>query len=176
MLKVENIEVYIGEHRILRDVSLEVNQGECVAIIGANGAGKTALIRSITGLNKPRSGRILFQSQDTRQLKAHDIARLGLACVPEGRRPFREMSVLTTYAWAPMRPAPGANSRKSLDESYRPFSILAERLKQPAGTLSGGQQQMLAIGRALMSRPVLLLVDELSLGLARWWLRKFIGC
>lgn len=166
MLRIDNLQVYIGEHRILTDVSLEVNQGERVAVLGANGAGKTTLIRTIVGLAKPKVGRIMFQNQDITALAPQEIARLGLACVPEGRRPFKDMSVLDNLRLGAYAPRPRKELNDSLAEVTRLFPVLARRLSQAAGTLSGGEQQMLAIGRALMSRPVLLLVDELSLGLA----------
>jgi len=145
---------------------LEVNQGERVAILGANGAGKTTLIRSVAGLLKPRSGRIEFQGTRLDRLTPQAIARLGIACVPEGRRPFREMSVLDNLRMGAYIPRARASLEESLKEVTTLFPSLKDRLYQPAGTLSGGEQQMLAIGRALMSRPLLLLVDELSLGLA----------
>lgn len=166
MLKIENIDVYIGEHRVLRDVSLDVNDGERVAVIGANGAGKTTLIRSIVGLQKPRSGRILFEGRQIEGLAPYEISKLGLACVPEGRRPFGDMSVLDNLRMGAYNPEPRRNLKQTLEEVTALFPVLRDRLNQPAETLSGGEQQMLAIGRALMSQPKLLLVDELSLGLA----------
>jgi branched-chain amino acid transport system ATP-binding protein len=165
MLKTDGIEVYIGDHRILRAVTLEVNEGERVAVLGANGAGKSTLIRSVTGLLKPRNGRILFQGADITTLAPQKIANLGLACVPEGRRPFKDMSVLDNLRMGAYAPRPRQNLKRSLEEVTTLFPVLARRLQQAAGTLSGGEQQMLAIGRALMCQPVLLLVDELSLGL-----------
>ncbi len=165
MLKVDGIEVYIGDHRILREVALDVREGERVAVIGANGAGKSTLIRSVVGLLQPRKGRILFQGQDVTSLAPQQIANLGLACVPEGRRPFKEMSVLDNLRMGAYAPRPRKNLKRSLDEVTALFPVLARRLQQPAGTLSGGEQQMLAIGRGLMCEPALLLVDELSLGL-----------
>jgi branched-chain amino acid transport system ATP-binding protein len=166
MLKIDGIEVHIGEHRILKQVSLEVNEGERVAILGANGAGKTTLIRSIVGLLKPHSGHISFMGRKLDRIPPQAISQLGIACVPEGRRPFKEMSVLDNLRMGAYNPGPRKRLKQSLDEVTGLFPALQQRLHQPAGTLSGGEQQMLAIGRALMSRPVLLLVDELSLGLA----------
>ena len=165
MLKIERIVVYIGEHHILRDVTLDVNEGERVAVLGANGAGKSTLIRALVGLIKPRNGRVLFRGQDVTAWAPQKIANLGLACVPEGRRPFKDMSVLDNLRMGAYAPRPRQNLKRSLDEVTRLFPVLAHRLQQAAGTLSGGEQQMLAIGRALMSQPALLLVDELSLGL-----------
>lgn len=166
MLKIEDIEVYIGEHQVLRNVSLEVGNAERVAVLGANGAGKSTLIRTVVGLLKPRVGKILFQGKEIERLLPQDIANLGLACVPEGRRPFKDMSVLDNLRMGAYTPRARPQLKESLDEVATLFPVLAQRLHQPAGTLSGGEQQMLAIGRALMSRPELLLVDELSLGLA----------
>jgi len=166
MLEIEGIDVYIGEHRVLRQVSVQVKEGERVAVIGANGAGKTTLIRTIVGLLKPRSGNITFQNRALAGFSPQQIARLGIACVPEGRRPFKEMSVLDNLRMGAYNPRARSKLKESLDEVTALFPVLRQRLDQPAGTLSGGEQQMLAIGRALMSKPVLLLVDELSLGLA----------
>jgi branched-chain amino acid transport system ATP-binding protein len=166
MLKIEDIEVYIGEHQVLRNVSVEVRHAERVAILGANGAGKSTLIRTVVGLLKPRVGKILFQGEEIQRLLPQDIANHGLACVPEGRRPFKDMSVLDNLRMGAYIPRARPYLKDSLDEVATLFPVLAKRLHQPAGTLSGGEQQMLAIGRALMSRPELLLVDELSLGLA----------
>lgn len=166
MLKIEGIDVHIGEHRILREVSAYVNQGERVAVVGANGAGKTTLIRTIVGLLKPVTGRITFQERPLAPLAPQEIARLGIACVPEGRRPFKEMSVLDNLRMGAYNPRARDHLKQTLEEVAELFPVLRQRLDQPAGTLSGGEQQMLAIGRALMSKPLLLLVDELSLGLA----------
>lgn len=166
MLKIDEIDVHIGEHRILRQVSAHVNEGERVAVIGANGAGKTTLIRTIVGLLKPRSGRITFQDRPLDACAPQQISRLGIACVPEGRRPFKDMSVLDNLRMGAYNPRARDQLAQSLEEVTSLFPVLQQRLNQPAGTLSGGEQQMLAIGRALMSRPLLLLVDELSLGLA----------
>jgi branched-chain amino acid transport system ATP-binding protein len=166
MLKIDGIEVYIGEHQVLREVSVEIREAERVAVLGANGAGKSTLIRTVVGLFKPRIGRILFRGKEINRLLPQDIANLGLACVPEGRRPFKDLSVLDNLRMGAYAPRARPNLKESLDEVTALFPVLARRLGQPAGTLSGGEQQMLAIGRALMSRPELLLVDELSLGLA----------
>ena len=165
MLKIEELDVYIGEHRILRQVALDVNEGERVAVLGANGAGKSTLIRAVVGLIKPRNGQVLFQGQDLTLLAPQEIANLRLACVLEGRRPFKDMSVLDNLSMGAYAPRPRQNLKRTLDEVTALFPVLAHRLEQPAGTLSGGEQQMMAIGRALMGQPTLLLVDELSLGL-----------
>ncbi len=166
MLKIETVEVYIHEHQVLRDVSLEVREGERVAVLGANGAGKSTLIRSVAGLLEPRRGRITFQGKEISGMAAQDISKLGIACVLEGRRPFKEMTVLDNLRMGAYSPRPRKRLQQTLDEVSALFPILAHRFHQPAGTLSGGEQQMLAIGRGLMSQPTLLLVDELSLGLA----------
>ncbi len=166
MLEIHDIDVFIGEHHILKRISIDVRPGERVAVLGANGAGKTTLIKSITGLLRPRSGRIVFQGREIQELKSHRLAELGIACVPEGRRTFKDMSVLDNLRMGAYTPRARRNIEATLAEVTRLFPILADRLEQQAGTLSGGEQQMLAIGRALMSQPRLLLVDELSLGLA----------
>jgi branched-chain amino acid transport system ATP-binding protein len=165
MLTIEGIEVFIGENQVLRDLSLRVGEGERVAVLGANGAGKTTLIRTILGLIHPVKGRILLNGEEIQGLSPHQIARLGLACVPEGRRPFQDMTVLENLRMGAYVPRARGSIDRSLQEITGLFPILAQRLNQRAGTLSGGEQQMLSIGRALMSRPQLLLVDELSMGL-----------
>lgn len=165
MLRIEGIEVFIGENQVLRDLSLEVAEGERVAVLGANGAGKTTLIRTILGLIHPLKGRILLKQEEIQGLSSHEIARLGVACVPEGRRPFSDMTVLENLRMGAYVPRARALIDRTLGEVTELFPILGGRLNQRAGTLSGGEQQMLSIGRALMSRPQLLLVDELSMGL-----------
>ena len=166
MLRIDNIDVFIGEHHILRGVSLDLSRGEKVAVLGANGAGKTTLIRTVVGLERPRSGRIVLDGRDIGGLPPYEISRLGIACVPEGRRPFGDMAVLDNLRMGAYNPKPRKSLKESLAEVTTLFPVLHARLHQPAETLSGGEQQMLAIGRALMSQPQLLLVDELSLGLA----------
>ncbi|MFZ5587974.1 MAG: ABC transporter ATP-binding protein [Thermodesulfobacteriota bacterium] len=166
MLRLENIEAFIGENQVLRGVSLEVPSGGSAAVLGANGAGKSSLIRVILGLLKVRSGRVLWQGREIQNLPPHQIARLGVACVPEGRRVFKDMSVLDNLKMGAYLPPNRAALARGLEEITAMFPVLGARLHQRAGTLSGGEQQMLAMGRALMSRPQLLLVDELSLGLA----------
>ncbi len=167
MLKVSNVNVYYGAIHALVNVSLEVSEGEIVTLIGANGAGKSSTIRSISGLVKPASGEISFNGNPIHRSSAHEIVRLGISQSPEGRRVFPAMTVHENLKL-------GAYSRKcsksevsnDIEEMYHTFPRLKEREKQPAGTLSGGEQQMLAIARALMSRPRLLMLDEPSLGLA----------
>ncbi|HDR14914.1 MAG TPA: ABC transporter ATP-binding protein [Desulfobacteraceae bacterium] len=166
MLRVEEIRVLIQENVILREVSLEVGPGERVAVLGANGAGKSTLIRTILGLASPIKGRILLNGTEIQCMACHQIARAGVACVPEGRRVFTDMSVLENLRMGAYIPGARALMDRSLDEILELFPGLAKRMNQRAGTLSGGEQQMLSIGRALMSRPRMLLIDELSLGLA----------
>ncbi len=166
MLKLEKVEAYIGENRVLRGVSLEVQRGSTVAALGANGAGKSSLIRVITGLLKPSAGRVLLEEREIQRLEPHEIARLGVATVPEGRRTFGDMSVSDNLMMGAFLPRGRTKLTQTLDEVITLFPALKPRMGQRAGTLSGGEQQMLAIGRALMSRPSLLILDELSLGLA----------
>jgi branched-chain amino acid transport system ATP-binding protein len=167
MLRVLNLEAGYGPLRVLKGISLHVAPGEAVAIIGANGAGKTTLLKTIAGVFRPQSGAIVFDRQEINGWPAERIVALGCALVPEGRHVFstltvRENLLLGAYA----RRRSGRAAAASLDEMYGLFGILKERADQLAGTLSGGEQQMLAIGRALMSRPKLLLIDEPSLGVA----------
>lgn len=166
MLEIENVEAYIGENRVLRGVSLTVPQGSTVAVLGANGAGKSSLIRVITGLLKTTGGRILLEGKEIQNMEPHEIGRLGFATVPEGRRVFGDMSVADNLMMGAYLPRGRKLLSRSMDEVLTLFPALTGRTGQRAGTLSGGEQQMLAIGRALMSRPTLLILDELSLGLA----------
>lgn len=166
MLRLEEVRVLIHENVILRDVSLDVKPGERVAVLGANGAGKSTLIRTILGLAAPLKGRILLNGTEIQGRACHEITRAGVACVPEGRRVFTDMSVLENLRMGAYIPAARPLMDRSLAEIKGLFPGLAKRMDQRAGTLSGGEQQMLSIGRALMSRPRLLLIDELSLGLA----------
>lgn len=165
MLRIEGISVFYGAIQALNNVSLEVERGEVVAIIGSNGAGKSTLLRTISGLLRPRIGTIRFEDEEIQDTSAHKIVRMGISQSPEGRRIFTNMSVLENLQL-------GATIRKDgeiaadMEAAMDRFPRLRERIKQNAGTLSGGEQQMLAIGRALMSRPKLLLLDEPSLGLA----------
>ena len=166
MLTVNDINVFYGAIHAIKGVSLEVNEGEIVTLIGANGAGKSTILRTISGLLKPKTGSIQFVGQEIAGMPAHEIVKTGISQVPEGRRIFAEMSVLENLEL-------GAFTRKDKDDIkadmelvFERFPRLKERIGQLAGTLSGGEQQMLAMGRALMSRPRLLLLDEPSMGLA----------
>ena len=167
MLKLEQVQTNIGELRIIQGVSLEIEKGEFVSLLGANGAGKTTLFRTIAGVLKPHSGSIVFDGVDIHRMPVHQIVSHGLVLCPQGRQLFPELSVeknLLLGAY-PLR-GDKKRIRKSLDRVYDLFPILRERTNQQAGTFSGGEQQMLAIGRALMGEPRMLLLDEPSMGLA----------
>ena len=169
MLKIKNLESGYGKLKVLRGVSMHVNPGEIVTIIGANGAGKTTLLHSIAGLLKARSGEIQFDKQDILPLTTEKIVFMGCSLVPEGRQVFSTMSVrenLLLGAYVQYRKRQKENVDADLEKTYGLFPRLREREKQLAGTLSGGEQQMLAIGRALMARPKLIMMDEPSMGLA----------
>jgi branched-chain amino acid transport system ATP-binding protein len=166
MLKVENLDVFHGDAQALDGVSLEIEQGAIVAIVGANGAGKTSLIRTIAGMHKPARGRILFHGRDIAGWPSHKVCDLGIGQVAEGRQVFPTLSVAENLAMGAMLPRAKALRDRNLEKVYAMFPALTERRGQAAGTLSGGEQQMLAIARALMARPRLLLLDEPSLGLA----------
>ena len=166
MLSVENLDLYYGDAQALTGVSLEVPQGEIVAIVGANGAGKSSLIRSIAGIERARAGRISFKGTDITALESHRICDLGIGQVAEGRQVFPTLTVEENLAMGALLPRARARARQALQESYAMFPTLAERRAQLAGTLSGGEQQMLAIGRCLMGQPELIMFDEPSLGLA----------
>ena len=166
MLKVQNINTFYGNIQALKDVSLEINEGEIVTLIGANGAGKTTTLMSVCGVEKPRSGVVLFQGQEIQGLSADKIVALGLIQVPEGRRIFPNMTVLENLEMGAFLRTNKVIIQQDLNMVMDLFPILAQRRAQLGGTLSGGEQQMLAISRALMARPRLLLLDEPSLGLA----------
>jgi branched-chain amino acid transport system ATP-binding protein len=166
MLKVENIDIFYGGIHAIKGVSLEVQAGEIVTLIGANGAGKSTTLRSISGLMHPKQGRIVFMERDITHTPAHDIVALGLCQVPEGRRIFANMTVMENLEMGTYLRKDKENLKTDYDSVFEKFPRLLERKKQLAGTLSGGEQQMLAIGRALMGRPKLLLLDEPSMGLA----------
>jgi branched-chain amino acid transport system ATP-binding protein len=166
MLTVENLEVFYGDVRALDGVSLTVEQGSIVAIVGANGAGKTTLIRTIAGMLRPARGHIMLRQTDITGLPSHRICDLGIGQVAEGRQLFPTLSVLENLEMGAMLPRARWNQDRNLDHVFALFPRLAERKEQLAGTLSGGEQQMLAIGRCLMGKPDLVMFDEPSLGLA----------
>jgi len=169
ILQLEDVHTYYGSIQALKGISLTVDQGEIVTLIGANGAGKSTTLRSINGLNSPRRGRIRFQGRDITHASAHDIVEQGISQSPEGRRLFPRMSVLENLEMGTFQRADRGDRKavnEDIDRVYELFPRLAERKQQKAGTLSGGEQQMVAIGRALMARPKLLLLDEPSMGLA----------
>jgi len=166
MLSVENLDLYYGDAQALADVTLEVPKGAIVAIIGANGAGKSSLIRTIAGIEKARSGKIVFEGSRIDGLESHQICNLGIGQVAEGRQVFPSLTVLENLQMGALLPRARANARRALEDVLAHFPRLAERREQLAGTLSGGEQQMLAIGRCLMGAPELIMFDEPSLGLA----------
>jgi branched-chain amino acid transport system ATP-binding protein len=169
ILELDDVHTYYGSIQALKGISIEVKQGEIVTLIGANGAGKSTTLRSINGLNSPRRGRIRFQGRDITYASAHDIVEQGISQSPEGRRLFPRMSVLENLEMGTFQRADRGNRKAvnhDLERVYELFPRLNERKSQKAGTLSGGEQQMVAIGRALMARPKLLLLDEPSMGLA----------
>src|ERR671911_1775576 len=166
VLELDDIHTYYGSIHALKGVSLRVHEGEVVTLIGANGAGKSTTLRSINGVNHPREGRISFQGRDITNAPSHAIVKMGIAQSPEGRRLFPRMSVLENLEMGAFQRSDRSGIRESLDRVLGLFPRLAERKGQRAGTLSGGEQQMCAIGRALMAQPKLLLLDEPSMGLA----------
>lgn len=166
MLKLENIDARYGSARVLNEVSIDISEQEIVAIVGSNGAGKTTLVKVILGVVKPYSGEIYFKGENITSLPAHKRAELGIGTVPEGRRLFPKMSVEENLMVGGIAPRIKNNRAKNIEEVYETFPRLKERRDQVARTLSGGEQQMLAIGRALMSEPELIIFDEPSLGLA----------
>jgi len=169
---MENVNVYYGPIHALKNVSLSVEEGSIVSLIGANGAGKTTTLKTISGLLRPRSGTIRFKGQDITSRPAQDIVALGISQVPEGRRVFPAMTVMENLEMGAYRRKDKDGIARDLENVFKRFPRLKERRKQLAGTLSGGEQQMLAIGRALMARPVLMLLDEPSMGLAPLLVRE----
>ena len=165
MLEVNGINVFYGSIRAIKNVSFSVNEGEIISLIGANGAGKTTILQTISGLLTASSGTVFFQGQDIQHIPSHKIVSLGLAQVPEGRRIFQQMTVEENLEMGAYT-QPKSSIRESKEMVYSHFPRLKERITQIAGTLSGGEQQMLAMGRALMSHPKMLMLDEPSMGLA----------
>jgi branched-chain amino acid transport system ATP-binding protein len=166
MLSIRDLDLYYGDAQALDRVSLEVPRGEIVAIVGANGAGKSSLIRAIAGIETPRSGKIVFERKEIQNLATHAICNLGIGQVAEGRQVFPSLSVEENLEMGGLLPRARAAAKQKMGEVYAMFPQLAERKGQLAGTLSGGEQQMLAIGRCLMGNPQLIMFDEPSLGLA----------
>ncbi len=166
MLEIKDIEVFYGMIQAIKGVSFEVNEGEVIALIGANGAGKTTILHTITGLLSPKKGSVIFEGQDITKIPAHKIVSLGIAHVPEGRRVFAELTVYENLKMGAYTRKDKTEIEQTLDMVYKRFPRLEERKNQLAGTLSGGEQQMLAMGRALMSHPKIIVMDEPSMGLS----------
>jgi branched-chain amino acid transport system ATP-binding protein len=166
ILQVENVDTYYGNIRALKGISIEVRQGEIVTLLGANGAGKTTTLRSINGLNRARRGKITFLGRDITGLSAHGIVKLGISQSPEGRKLFPRMTVVENLEMGAFQRSDRSEIKQDMERVFTLFPRLAERRTQKAGTMSGGEQQMCAIGRAMMARPKLLMLDEPSMGLA----------
>ena len=166
MLEVKDLQVYDGMIHAIKGVSFHVNEGEIIALIGANGAGKTTILHTITGLLTPKGGQVMFEGKDITKTPAHKIVELGMAHVPEGRRVFAQLSVYQNLKMGAYTRSDKNEIEESLEMVYKRFPRLEERKNQMAGTLSGGEQQMLAMGRALMSKPRIILMDEPSMGLS----------
>ena len=166
MLSISNVETFYGNIQALRGVNVKVNSGEIVSLIGSNGAGKSTLLMTISGVNKAATGEIKFDNKNIESLPPHDIVNLGISQVPEGRRIFSRLSVEDNLRLGASSNDKGKNFDNDVKDVYDLFPVLKDRLSQRGGTLSGGEQQMLAIGRALMAKPKMLLLDEPSLGIA----------
>jgi branched-chain amino acid transport system ATP-binding protein len=166
MLDIKNIQTFYGKIQALRDVSIKVNTGEIVSLIGANGAGKSTLLMTVSGINKPREGVIIFEGKNIEKEEPHKIVKLGISQSPEGRRIFSKLTVEENLKLGSNIYENGKNYLTDIKEVFELFPVLSDRKTQRGGTLSGGEQQMLAIGRALMARPKMLLLDEPSLGIA----------
>jgi branched-chain amino acid transport system ATP-binding protein len=176
MLKVENLDVFYGDAQALDGVSLEIQEGAIVAIVGANGAGKTSLIRTIAGMHRPTRGHVFFRGLDIAGWPSHRICDLGVGQVAEGRQVFPSLSVAENLAMGALLPRARSSQALNVQKVYELFPVLAERRYQAAGTLSGGEQQMLAIGRCLMGAPELVMFDEPSLGLAPTVVQNVLRC
>ncbi|MDO5345429.1 MAG: ABC transporter ATP-binding protein [Lachnospiraceae bacterium] len=166
LLEIKDLEVYYGMIQAIKGISFEVNEGEIIALIGANGAGKTTTLHTISGLLSPKKGHILFEGTDITRIPSHKIVSMGMAQVPEGRRVFAQLSVYQNLKMGAYTRSDKSEIEASLEMVYKRFPRLEERKNQLAGTLSGGEQQMLAMGRALMSHPKIILMDEPSMGLS----------
>jgi branched-chain amino acid transport system ATP-binding protein len=172
VLQIEDMHTFYGSIEAVKGISLEVREGEIVTLIGANGAGKTTTLRSISGLNHPRRGKILFEGTDITSMPSHSIVKRGISQSPEGRKLFPRMTVLENLEMGAFQRDDRAEIKEDMDRVFTLFPRLAERKTQKAGTMSGGEQQMCAMGRALMARPKLLLLDEPSMGLAPIFVEK----
>ena len=166
LLEVENLNVYYGVIQAIKNVSFTVGEGEVIALIGSNGAGKTTTLQTITGMLTPASGRIIFRGEDVTKVPGHKLVEMGISHVPEGRRVFSQLSVYENLKLGSFTRKNKMEIESSIKRVYRSFPRLEERKNQLAGTLSGGEQQMLAMGRALMSVPIIMLMDEPSMGLS----------
>jgi branched-chain amino acid transport system ATP-binding protein len=175
LLEIQDMHSYYGHIHALRGISLTVEEGEVVTLIGSNGAGKTTTLRSIHGILPPREGKIIFAGEEIQGVAAHELIGKGIAQSPEGRRIFSRMTVLENLEMGAYHRNDGSEIREDMDRVFDLFPRLKERTRQEAGTMSGGEQQMLAIGRALMSRPKLLLLDEPSMGLAPVLVERIFG-
>lgn len=175
MLKIENLHIKYGAIHAVKGIDLEVNQGEIVTLIGANGAGKTSILKALSGLVKASEGTITYEGNGLNKMSAQDIMKLGISHVPEGRRIFSGMSVLENLELGAYQRKDKDGIKQDLEAVYQRFPILKDRSKQNAATLSGGEQQMLAMGRAMMAKPKLLLLDEPSMGLAPILVREIFS-
>jgi branched-chain amino acid transport system ATP-binding protein len=176
MLKVENLDVFHGDAQALDGVSLDIEEGAIVAIVGANGAGKTSLIRTVAGMHRPTRGHVYFRGQDIAGWPSHKICDLGIGQVAEGRQVFPSLSVVENLVMGALLSRARTSRAQNLEKVYELFPVLTERRYQAAGTLSGGEQQMLAIGRCLMGAPELVMFDEPSLGLAPTVAQSLLRC